>query len=268
MKVDVIISTYNQPRWLQKTLWGYANQSCRDFGLLIADDGSDEETRRLIESFRAEGFPLRHIWHPDEGFRKTEILNKAVLASAADYLIFTDQDCVPRSDFVATHLAYAEAGRFLSGGYFRLPGEVSKQLTHEDIASGRAFAVAWLVSQGVGRNFKMTKLFHSAAFARFMNAMTPTRATWNGCNASCFREDLLAVNGFNEQMRYGGEDREFGERMSNRGIRGKQLRYSAVCLHLYHERPYKSAKAIQANDLIRKEVRRQKVTWTPYGIVK
>ena len=97
--VGVIISTYNNPKWLEKTLWGYECQSIPSFELIVADDGSTDETKTLLEDFRMKSFPnLKHIWHPDEGFQKCKILNRALSIAESDYLIFTDQDCIPRYD--------------------------------------------------------------------------------------------------------------------------------------------------------------------------
>ena len=101
-----------------------------------------------------------------------------------------------------------------------------------------------------------------------MNHITPTKATWNGCNASGWRENVLAVNGFNEEMHYGGQDREFGERMWNSGLKSKQIRYSAIALHLDHKRPYKTPETLAKNIGIRKDTIRRKVIRTPYGIEK
>ena len=185
--IGVIISTYNNPAWLEKVLWGYLFQTHPADEIVIADDGSKEDTRRLIESFK-DKLPIKHVWHEDNGFQKSRILNSAILASESDYLIFTDQDCIPRKDFIATHAAYAEKGYFLSGGYFKLPMDISKQLTYNDIKSENAFSLSWLKEQHMKCNFKCTKLIKNKTFTRFMNAITPTKATWNGCNASGWRE--------------------------------------------------------------------------------
>ena len=64
------------------------------------------------------------------------------------------------------------------------------------------------------------------------------------------------------------EDRELGERLFNAGIKSKQLRYSAVCVHLDHKRGYKTPDAISKNVEIRKEVKIKRSVWTPYGIIK
>jgi len=263
--VGVIISTYNNPAWLEKVLWGYCHQSLKPDEIIVADDGSREETRLLIESF-SNRLPIKQVWHEDNGFRKTKILNKALSVATADYLIFTDQDCVPREDFVATHLHFAKKGYFLSGGYFKLPMDISLKISQEDIISCRAFSLKWLKAQGLKTSFKCTKLFRSHAFAALMNFITPAKATWNGCNASGWRADMLKINGFNEQMQYGGEDREFGERLFNLGIKSKQIRYSAICLHLDHKRPYKNAEAIAKNRAIRKNTSKNRIIETPFGI--
>ncbi len=263
--VGVVISTYNNPEWLEKTLWGYLFQTRPADEIVIADDGSDDRTRRLIDSFR-DRLPIRHVWHEDNGFQKSRILNKALVASASDYLIFTDQDCVPRPDFVETHVRAAQPGCFVSGGYFKLPMDISRRLAYDDVETGRAFTLDWLRQQGLKMNWKCTKLLHSPAFAWLLNHVTPARASWNGCNSSGWRYDMLAVNGYNERMQYGGQDREFGERLVNLGIRPVQKRYSAIVLHLDHKRPYRTRESIEKNRAIRRHTRKARLVRTPYGI--
>lgn len=269
MKVSVIISTYNSPEWLEKVLWGYECQTYKNFEVLIADDGSGEPTKELIERFKKDSpLEITHIWHDDRGFQKSEILNKAILASTTDYLIFSDGDCIPRKDFVGTHVKNARVAHFLSGGYFMLPMLPSKSITKEDIVTGRSFDVRWLKQNGVEKTHKTLKLTSKGWFEHFLNFITPTKPTWNGHNSSGWKKDIVAVNGFNEKMQYGGQDRELGERMVNRGTTGIQVRYSAICLHLDHKRGYKTEESIRKNQNIRKQTRELKKTWTEFGIVK
>ncbi|WP_229748054.1 galactosyltransferase-related protein [Lacimicrobium alkaliphilum] len=114
----------------------------------------------------------------------------------------------------------------------------------------------------------MMKLGTWGAVARILNIMTPTKATWNGHNASGWRKDIFAANGFDERMQYGGEDRELGERLFNRGIKSKQIRYSAICLHLDHARSYVKPQMLIKNKAIREHTRVKNVLRTPYGIEK
>ena len=266
---SVVISTYNQPAWLRKVLAGYAAQTRRDFEIVVADDGSRDETRTMLEALAPSlPFPLVHEWHPDEGFRKCTILNRALRRARADYLVFSDGDCIPRADFVATHLAAREPGRFLSGGYFKLPLAVSEAITEANIASGRAFDPAWLVAAGVPRDHKLWKLSARGAIATLLNALTPARASWNGHNASGWRRDIERVNGFDERMQYGGEDRELGERLEHAGVRGKRVRYQAIVIHLEHARGYVEPGMIERNRAIRAETKRTRARWTAHGLVK
>lgn len=267
--VSVIISTYNHPEWLAKVLWGFNCQSFKDFEVVIADDGSNNKTEKLIIDIRKHlNFPIQHIWHEDNGFQKTVILNKAIKASMASYLLFTDGDCIPRADFVAQHIKHRAPGYFLSGGYFKLPMQISKAVSKEDILQQRCFNLNWLKKQGLKSSFKNNKLTTSATKKAFLNWITPTEATWNGHNSSGWKKDIVAANGFDERMQYGGEDRELGERLFNKGIKAKQLRYTAICVHLDHERSYVKPQMLVKNAQIRKETKSQKRTVTKHGLIK
>ncbi|HEY2881542.1 MAG TPA: glycosyltransferase, partial [Pirellulales bacterium] len=150
MRLSVIVSTYNQPDWLEKVVWGYVAQSEQNFELVVADDGSGAETRQLIQRLRREtGLNLRHVWHEDHGFRKCTILNRAIVESTGDYLVFSDGDCIPRHDFLAAHVRHAKAGHYLSGGYFKLPLAISKRITRDDIYLHRATSAVWLRDRGL-----------------------------------------------------------------------------------------------------------------------
>ncbi len=268
-KISIVVSTYNSEAWLEKVLWGFQYQTFKDFEVVIADDGSGPATRKLLEEMEKEvSYPIIHVWQEDDGFQKSRILNKAVVACNAPYVIMTDGDCIPREDFVEVHYINKEPGYFISGGYYMLPMNISKAITREDIEKQNCFNIQWLKKMGIPKTFKNNKLTARGFISKFFNTITPTNASWNGHNSSGWKKDILNVNGFDERMQYGGQDRELGERLFNFGIKSKQLRYSAVCVHLDHKRGYKTPESIEKNKAIRKETRNQKRVWTHYGISK
>lgn len=268
-QISIILSTYNQPSWLEKALQGYEFQTFKDFEILIADDGSKDETKLLIENYKKKSkLKITHIWHKDNGFQKTIILNKSIISSKSDYLLFSDGDCIPRSDFVEKHISHREKKYFLSGGYFKLPLSISEIISLDDIKNQNCFDINWLKKNGLNSSIKNYKLTARGYTEKLLNSFTPTKATWNGHNSSGWKKDILNVNGFDERMQYGGEDRELGERMLNLGIRSKQLRYSAVCLHLDHARGYVKQEMIKKNNIIRKKVKQTKSIYTLHGIKK
>lgn len=269
LDTSIIVSTYNSPKWLEKVLYGYNNQTYRHFEMIIADDGSGLETKELIDRIRKEVFfPITHVWHEDDGFRKCVILNKAILQTNSPYIIMSDGDCIPRKDFVEQHVKFREENYFLSGGYFMLPMEISEKITKEDIYTERCFDVKWLKKNGLRQTFKNQKLNSGPLKSCILNSVTPTEASWNGHNASGWKSDILAVNGFDERMQYGGEDRELGERMMNNGVHSKQIRYSAVVIHLDHERGYVKPEMIEKNRTIRETTKKENRIWTDFGIQK
>lgn len=265
--ISVVLSTYNQPDWLALALRGYARQAWTDFEVLIADDGSGDATRERIEALRPQlPFAIEHVWHRDDGFRKCVILNRALERARGDYVVFSDGDCVPRADFLAVHARLRAPRRFLSGGYFKLPRVTSHAIGVDDIDSQRCFDLAWLRAHGLPRSHRDLKLGARGAGAVLLDALSPARASWNGHNASGWRTDLVAANGFDERMQYGGEDRELGERLENAGVRGRRIRHRAIVLHLDHDRGYVRPEMIAANDRIRAETRARRATRTGHGL--
>ena len=269
MRLSVVVTTYNQPEWLEKVLWGYAVQDFRDFELLIADDGSDERTAAVIARMRTLlQAPLLHIWHEHSGFRKCTILNRAIRAAAGDVLVFTDGDCIPRRDFLAVHHRLMRPRRFLSGGYLKLPPHTSRHIGYDDVTSGRAADPRWLRRHGAPVSRALLRLAAPQHLGAILDRLTPTRASFNGHNAAVWREDAIRVNGFDERMGWGGLDREFGERLENAGIRGLQVRHRAHVVHLWHERGYSRPDVVRANRAIRKETARLRLTRTPHGLAQ
>lgn len=267
--VTVIISTYNSKNWLSKVLEGYRHQTYDTFEVIVADDGSKSDTKKIIEKFK-QNYPvaLRHIWHEDQGYRRQRILNIAITKSNFDYILFTDGDCIPRNDFVAVHIKYAEQGYFMSGGYCKLNMGLSHKIQLDDIASASCFDTSWLKQQGQLGFKQAMKISSGAQWSKFLDFITPTGATFNNCNSSAWKSDLLAINGYDERMQYGGPDRELGERLVNYGIQSKQLRHQAICLHLDHKRGYKTKVSLERNLDIRRQVKVERRTWTEFGISK
>ncbi len=207
-KISVIVSTYNAEEWLKKVLWGFNQQTFKNFEVVIADDGSRQATKDLITQLSKEVFyPIVHVWQEDDGFQKSRILNKAVESCTANYIIMTDGDCIPREDFVQVHYINKEEGYFISGGYYMLPMNISKLITLEDIQKQNCFNINWLKEKGIPQTFKNNKLTANGLISRLLNWITPTNASWNGHNSSGWKKDILNINGFDERMQYGGQDR-------------------------------------------------------------
>lgn len=269
MALSVIVSTYNKPRDLERVLWGYAGQSRKDFELLVADDGSGPETVEVIRRVcAASGLEAVHVWHEDRGFRKSEIVNRAIEAAGGDTLMFTDGDTIPRSDLVEAHLHLARPGRYLGGGYVKLPAAVSDAISVDDVRQGRFVDLGWLRARGWRPGRRALRLVRSPRVAALLDRLTPTAPLFAGNNSSVAREAIQAVNGFDMAMGYGGLDRAVGYRLVNLGVRGIQVRHRAVCMHLHHDRPYKDPQVVRRNREILETIRRTGQTRALAGLAE
>lgn len=229
---SVVLATYNQPEQLDLALHGYARQSTRDFELVIADDGSDDRTRRVIDTHR-EGFPvpLRHVWQEDRGFWKAAAVNRAVLQTDSGYLIFSDGDCIPSRTFVQEHLEARRPRCFVVGGNIRLSQSVTEQLTPEDVRSG---AVDRLGTPWQKAQLWLTQL-KSLWYIRTRKRRRPR---FLGLNFSVERSTFFELNGIDQTFHnMGKEDSDLRNRMLLAGVRPISLWHRARVFHQYH-RPF------------------------------
>ena len=226
MKISLLISTYNRPDALAKTLAGVVLQSRSPDEVLIADDGSKQPTRDLVLAWgKSQPFPVKHVWHEDDGFRKTVILNKTVLAASGDYLVFTDGDCVPHSKFVADHVALAEKGFWVQGRRCF----VAEPFVAE-FGPGRTPVWRWMLTG------KITGAAKGIRWPVPIVRRDTRQRGIIGCNMGFWRDDVIAVNGFDEDYTgWGtGEDSDIGTRLYHLGRQRKFVYGRAITFHLNH----------------------------------
>jgi glycosyltransferase involved in cell wall biosynthesis len=233
VKISVIITTYNRPDALSLVLRGLAAQNSGEFEVIVADDGSTGETAAMLEALRpAMGYELRHVWQADDGFRAPMARNRAAAVAKGDYFIFLDGDCVPLTDFVAMHRRLARQGWFVSGNRVLLSRSFSTRAVAEQIPLWQWGAGQWAAARLSGKVNRLTPLLRLVDWSR-------PQADWIGaktCNLAAWREDFLAVNGFDEDFTgWGFEDSDFVQRVLNAGRRRRTTRWAVPVLHLWHE---------------------------------
>lgn len=268
-EISVIISFYNKIDYLKLVLAGYSRQTKQNFEVIIADDGSKKEvTDEIAKILNTYRFPMKHVWHEDIGFRKTTILNKAVVAAEGKYLIFTDQDCVPHSTYVQDHDELKSPGLMLGGRRVMLDQHTTNELNQQNVEHGyleKTFLKQWI------RQFS-SDLEHAFWGIRVTNPFIRKfikykRKGIKGCNFSLFKADILIINGFDERYQKIdiGEDDCLNYRFLQAGFKVKILVNRFVQYHLYH------AKVVRANPEnveLFNSIKKAKMTYTPYGIIK
>ncbi|MDE5940978.1 MAG: glycosyltransferase family 2 protein [Muribaculaceae bacterium] len=257
---SLIVTTYNSPRFLELSMRSVFNQRMLPDEILVADDGSGEETRMLVEELAVESFvPVRHIWQPDEGFRAGAIRNRAIEAAKGEYIIQIDGDMILHPAFVKDHIAMAKRGTFVCGSRVML----DRNLTETILNTGRIDlkpGEEGIKSPINGRRMKLLTPF----FARY-KASDGTYA--RSCNMACWRDDLMLVNGYNEDIRgWGREDSELSWRLINAGVKKRFLKFGAIQYHLDHK---ENSKDLDPRNIeLMERTRREKLTWAKNGIIK
>lgn len=227
--VSVVVTTYNWPQALEKVLQGLARQRHLPAEVIVADDGSGEATRALIERIAADyPVPLRHSWQPDIGFRAALSRNRAIAAATGDYIILLDGDMVPHEDFIADHVAAARTGTFVQGM------RVLTNETGRDHLLGAAVPRWSLTTPGLERRRHTVRIpWLSALWGRLSTGQSVKAI--KTCNQGWWKRDLIALNGFDERFEgWGREDKDLAVRAVASGLKRKSLRFAGLAAHLYH----------------------------------
>lgn len=265
---SVIAAFYNNINYLKLVLAGFERQSEKDFELIIADDGSNENVVKEIESISSNyPFRIKHVWHPDKGFRKNKILNQAIAVSESDYLIFIDADCVPHYKFVEEHLNEKESNKVLTGRRVNLSQKLTNMLSEENVKNGflESNNLLMLGDALFGKSNYVEKGFYfQNKFLR--NVFNKKQRGLLGCNFSLHKKDIIEINGFDERYLAPsiGEDSDIQFRLELNGIKVRSLNHIAVQYHLYH----KLQDRLQVNLDLFEEVKKSHLVFTPFGLKK
>lgn len=237
MKVSLIITTYNWKEALKVVIDRVRVQSVLPHEVIIADDGSRSDTKEMLDRMRSElPIPLIHSWHADNGFRAAESRNKAIARATGDYIVLIDGDILIGKHFIEDHIKYAKRKQVIQGGRVLMnQARTDSYFCHNKIPK---FFTSGIRNR---KNIIRNKIL-SSVFSRRSYKTKRTRT----CNMSFFREDAIAINGFNHDfIGWGCEDDEFVVRLKNHGVIMLSLKFAANCFHLHHAE--NNRKAIQEN---------------------
>lgn len=257
MKTALLISTYNWPQALELIFKSIHEQTEFPDEVLIADDGSTEETKSLIECFTKKStFKVQHVWHEDNGFRKSIVLNKAVALTTCDYIIQIDGDCILHPKFIADHKKNAKIGLYLYGTRATLTKTALPRIFNEHQTKFNFFSKDLK---------KRTRTIHSSILSKLYKPHNEFSDNFRGCNVSFWRQDFIDINGYNEAFEgWGREDSDLVIRLGNKGLLAKRLRYVGIVYHIYHQENSKNRLLI--NDGIQKKSIEERIVRIEKGI--
>lgn len=226
--VSLIISTYNWPEALAKSLESIKKQWLLPNEVIIADDGSREDTKNLIERFQKDfPVPIHHCWIEDKGFRLAKARNEALKLAQYEYILQIDGDIILNKFYVYDHVKFAKKGSFVRGSRVLLTPDASAKVFAGQIKSPNVFM------RGVVNFFNGLRVpFLQKLISLKRHSIVGIR----GCNMGYWKEDAYLVNGYNEEIEgWGREDSEFVARLVNNGLYKRNLRFGGIQFHIYHK---------------------------------
>jgi len=257
MRVSLIITTYNRPEALSLVLQSVVSQSKLPYEIIIADDGSEKNTKQCIDFFKdSSDLNLIHSWQEDKGFRVSMSRNKAIAKSSGDYIVLVDGDMVLHTKFLEDHSKNAQPGFFVQGARVLInQGATNKILLRNKIKFS-------FFSNGLlNRKNAIHSNFLASLFVKKKKSILGIKA----CNLGFYRKDCLNINGFNNDMvGWGREDSEFIVRLINSGINRKNIHFNLIQYHLWHHNS--TRKHLKVNQLLLENSIQKKLIYCNSGI--
>lgn len=259
-KISILVTTYNWPEALELSVRSMFAQTTLPSEIVIADDGSSDTTRSVVERLAAESpVPVRHVWHEDKGFRRTMILNKGIARVSGDYILQVDGDVILAPHFVSDHAELAERGYFVCGSRVKLTEEITRRL----MADGNFRLSLWNMPLSFAANSFRSRILRHFLALRYGRRIDHLR----GCNMAFWRDDLIRVNGYNEELtQWGHEDGEIAYRLHFAGVGKKSLKMGGCVYHLWHKESPHDNEQRHLDEL--ETVKRERRCWCADGIDK
>lgn len=239
MKVSLIISVYKDVSSLRTVLEGLRFQTFKDYQIVVSEDGESEVMRNFLDSYVHEN-PILHLTQSDVGWRKNQAMNRAIRESSGGYLIFIDGDCVLHHRFIENHIRFSGRRRILAGKRVKLgPGFSAKfrERIHDLPALEREVQREKRAMRKDGAKFYEEAFYiNPDGFFSFIPKLRKMHQL-KGCNMSFYREDIEAINGFDEDyiLPAIGEDIDLTWRFRGLGFPLVSMRNLAVQYHLHHK---------------------------------
>ena len=257
LQISLLVTTFERPQALNLVLLSVARQRRMPDEVIVADDGSGAETASLVASWaRKLPIPVHHVWQENTGFRAGRSRNRGIAAASGEYIVLIDGDMVLDEHFIEDHERAKQRGRWVQGMRIYTDAACTERMLAQERTSVGPFTPGLrrphlaVRSDWLSRNFSRTNVS--------MGAM-------KSCNQGIWRADLVAVNGFNEDIRgWGPEDKECCARLMHAGVQAYQLRFAALATHLYH--PTRAPGARTPNDEILDDTIARRSTWCESGL--
>ena len=254
LSVSLIITTYNRPDALGLVLESAVQQTVLPKEIIVADDGSGEETAALIRRFQATSpVPILHSWQEDDGFRAAQSRNRALAQATGEYIVLIDGDMVLHPQFIRDHIASAQLGVWVQGSRVLLTPDSTQALLRTPLP--QPFRLPFYHASIEKKHAALRCAGLRKLIGRTLNQ---SAKAVKSCNMGFFLADAQAVNGFNNDfVGWGREDSEFAARLYHSGLKRRNLKFGGIAYHLWHHEAKRDA--LPQNDALLQHTLNQKL---------
>jgi glycosyltransferase involved in cell wall biosynthesis len=233
--VALIVPAHREPDHLDLCLASLYGQTFPEFEILVTEATGGHANDEVVEHHAAH-IPqrLRHIAVPGRNVNLAQALNAAILSTTAEYLVFLGGDCLAQPEFVATHVDAADYGYFAHAETLPLDERITEAVDSLALGARLAFDEVWLKATSPEWHARYLRGSALNRVRDWLQKDTPGLRYWNGESSSCFRDDLMRVNGFDMDVEDWRLERDIANRLQNNGLEPVTAGPAANVLRLFN----------------------------------
>lgn len=234
--VALIVHARGEPDYLDLCLASLYGQKYPEFEILVTDVGKDNAFEEVVAHHAAHMHQrVRHIKAPGGPGNLALALNAAMLATTSEYLVFLGGDCLAQPEFISAHVGAADYGYFAYAETLPLDAPITAAIDARALGSGLAFEESWLLATSPEWHAEHLRGSALGKLKEWLRKDTPGQRYWNVECSSCFRDELLAVNGFDRDVDDWRLETDAANRLQNNGLEPVKVRAAGNVLKLYHK---------------------------------
>jgi GT2 family glycosyltransferase len=213
MLLTIVVTTFNRKNVLRRLLESLEEQSDSDFQVVVAIDGSTDETEQMLRTIQTS-YSLKWVNTHCKKYGLAVARNMGILAADGEMIAIIDDDCFPSPKYVASHKHSVK--------HLTITGGPRTPASNKDIRQK-------------AKMLELDRLPACEAFTFRRLRQEWPRAVATECNICMYREDLINMGLFSERLKiYGFIGQEFFARAEHFGF---QYQYNPEAEMVHHRQP-------------------------------
>lgn len=170
-KVSIIVPVYNMEKYLSRCLESITNQSYNNLDIIIINDGSTDNSQKIIDEYSLNDIRIRYIIKENGGYGS--VLESALKQIKTEYFLICDPDDYLELDAIETLIEKSNNNDIVYGKYYNISDSDKEKTSYQsffELIDGKSYTkdIDRFVFLPVSPHAKLykTELFNGIVFPK------------------------------------------------------------------------------------------------------